>query len=101
MLKHVEAGVLRVAYEEHGPQDGTPVVFLHGFPYDVRVYDEVVPLLMGAGCRVLDPYLRGYGPTRFLSDDTSRHVVDETRSQAQRTVTARPACRAATPGTRR
>ena len=72
MLKHVEAGVLRVAYEEHGRQDGTPVVLLHGFPYDVRVYDEVVPLLMGAGCRVLVPYLRGYGPTRFLSDDTPR-----------------------------
>jgi pimeloyl-ACP methyl ester carboxylesterase len=64
--------VLRVAYEEHGPQDGAPVVLLHGFPYDVRVYDEVVPLLMGAGCRVLVPYLRGYGPTRFLSDDTPR-----------------------------
>ena len=72
MLKHVEAGVLRVAYEEYGPQDGAPVVLLHGFPYDVRVYDEVVPLLMGAGCRVLVPYLRGYGPTRFLSDDTPR-----------------------------
>jgi pimeloyl-ACP methyl ester carboxylesterase len=72
MLKHVEAGVLRVAYEEHGPKDGAPVVLLHGFPYDVRVYDEVVPLLMGAGCRVLVPYLRGYGPTRFLSDDTPR-----------------------------
>lgn len=72
MLKHVEAGVLRVAYEEHGPQGGAPVVLLHGFPYDVRVYDEVVPLLMGAGCRVLVPYLRGYGPTRFLSDDTPR-----------------------------
>jgi pimeloyl-ACP methyl ester carboxylesterase len=64
--------VLRVAYEEHGPQDGAPVVLRHGFPYDVRVYDEVVPLLMGAGCRVLVPYLRGYGPTRFLSDDTPR-----------------------------
>lgn len=64
--------MLRVAYEEHGPQDVTPVVLLHGLPYDVRVYDEVVPLLMGAGCRVLVPYLRGYGPTRFLSDDTPR-----------------------------
>jgi pimeloyl-ACP methyl ester carboxylesterase len=72
MLKHVEAGVLRVAYEEHGARDAAPVVLLHGFPYDVRVYDDVVPLLVRAGCRVLVPYLRGHGPTRFLSADTPR-----------------------------
>ncbi len=72
MLKQVEAGVLSVAYEESGPADGTPVVLLHGFPYDVRAYDEVTPLLVDAGCRVIAPYLRGYGSTRFLSPKTPR-----------------------------
>jgi pimeloyl-ACP methyl ester carboxylesterase len=61
-----------VAYEEHGEPLGTPVVLLHGFPYDVRVYDAVVPPLVAAGCRVVVPYLRGYGPTRFLSAQTPR-----------------------------
>lgn len=70
MLKTVDAGVLRVAYEEHGA--GTPVILLHGFPYDVRAYDEVAPPLVEAGCRVIVPWLRGYGPTRFLSADTPR-----------------------------
>jgi pimeloyl-ACP methyl ester carboxylesterase len=72
MLKRVEAGVLSVAYEEAGTTTGTPVLLLHGFPYDPRAYDDVVPLLADAGCRVLVPYLRGYGPTRFLSDATPR-----------------------------
>jgi len=72
MLKQVEAGVLRVAYEESGAEDGTPVLLMHGFPYDVHAYDEVTPLLVAAGCRVIAPYLRGYGPTRFLSPDTPR-----------------------------
>jgi pimeloyl-ACP methyl ester carboxylesterase len=72
MPRQVEAGVLSVAYEEHGAADGRPVVLLHGFPYDVRAYDEVAPALAAAGCRVLVPYLRGYGPTRFLSATTPR-----------------------------
>jgi len=72
MVKHVEAGVLSVAYEEAGPKDGRPVFLMHGFPYDVRCYDAVTPLLVAAGCRVVTPYLRGYGPTRFLSGDTPR-----------------------------
>lgn len=72
MLKHVTAGVLKVAYEEAGGADGTPVVLLHGFPYDVRAFDEVTPLLVARGCRVIVPYLRGYGPTRFLSPATPR-----------------------------
>jgi len=72
MLKHIEAGVLDVAYRDEGPSDGTPVMLLHGFPYDVHAYDEVVPLLAAVGCRVIVPYLRGYGPTRFLSSDTPR-----------------------------
>jgi pimeloyl-ACP methyl ester carboxylesterase len=72
MLKHVAAGVLDVAYEEAGPSDGTPVVVLHGFPYDAHAYDEVTPLLVERGCRVIAPYLRGYGPTRFRSAQTPR-----------------------------
>lgn len=72
MLKHINAGVLDVAYEESGSADGTPVFLLHGFPYDVHAYGEVVPLLTAAGCRTIVPYLRGYGPTRFLSDSTPR-----------------------------
>lgn len=71
-MKKVCAGVLEVAYLEHGAPEGIPVLLLHGFPYDVQAYAEVAPLLAAAGCRVLVPYLRGYGPTRFLSDHTPR-----------------------------
>ena len=70
--KHIEAGSLEVAYEESGDLSARPVILLHGFPYDVRAYDEVTTRLVAAGCRVLTPYLRGYGPTRFLSADTPR-----------------------------
>jgi pimeloyl-ACP methyl ester carboxylesterase len=63
---------LEIAYTEHGPADGPPVVLLHGFPYDPRAYDAVVPALVQAGMRTIVPYLRGYGPTRFLSDETLR-----------------------------
>ena len=72
MLKHIEAGALNVAYQEHGSPAGAPVLLLHGFPYDVHAYDEVTPLLVQRRCRVITPYLRGYGPTRFLSADTPR-----------------------------
>lgn len=72
MLKQVDAGVLDVAYLETGAENGTAVLLLHGFPYDVHAYDEVTPLLVSAGCRVITPYLRGFGPTRFLSADTVR-----------------------------
>jgi pimeloyl-ACP methyl ester carboxylesterase len=72
MLKEVAAGVLTVAYQESGGPTGTPVLLLHGFPYDVHAYDAVTPVLVSAGCRVVTPYLRGYGPTRFLSSDTPR-----------------------------
>jgi pimeloyl-ACP methyl ester carboxylesterase len=72
VLKRVRTGTLEIAYEESGPGDGTPVLLMHGFPYDVRAYDDVVPLLVAAGCRAIVPYLRGYGPTRFLSTDTPR-----------------------------
>ena len=63
-IKHVRTAMLDIAYEESG-REGAPVILLHGFPYDPRAYDEVVPLL--PGCRAIVPYLRGYGPTRFLS----------------------------------
>lgn len=71
-LKHVRTPALDVAYEESGGPDGLPVFLLHGWPYDPRCYDEVVPPLAAAGCRVIVPYLRGFGPTRFLSADTPR-----------------------------
>ncbi len=71
-IRHVRTPVLDQAYEEHGPASGEPVVLLHGFPYDPRSYDAMVPPLVAAGYRVVVPYLRGYGPTRFLSDATPR-----------------------------
>src|SRR5229473_5790484 len=70
--KRARTDVLEMAYEEHGPEDGAPVILLHGFPYDARTFDEVAAPLAADGCRVLVPYLRGYGPTRFLSDKTPR-----------------------------
>src|SRR5437660_5954189 len=70
--RSVRTPVLDVAYSEAGPSDGEPVVLLHGFPYDPHAYDECVPPLAAAGCRVVVPYLRGYGPTRFLEPETPR-----------------------------
>ncbi len=70
--KTIHAGDLNIAYLEAGPADGPPVILLHGFPYDVRSYDEVCAILAGQGFRCIVPYLRGYGPTRFLSDETMR-----------------------------
>lgn len=72
MTTSVRTRVLDVVYEASGYADGPPVVLLHGFPYDVRAYDEVVAGLAAVGCRVLLPFLRGFGPTRFLSSDTPR-----------------------------
>jgi pimeloyl-ACP methyl ester carboxylesterase len=72
MLKHQNAGALNVAFEAHGSPDGWPAVLLHGFPYDVHCYDDVAQRLIAKGARVIVPYLRGYGPTRFLSADTPR-----------------------------
>ena len=68
----VRTPVLDVAYEHSGPAQGLPVVLLHGYPYDVRAFDDVVPVLNDAGLRTIVPYLRGYGGTRFLSPDTPR-----------------------------
>jgi pimeloyl-ACP methyl ester carboxylesterase len=71
-LNRVRTSTLEVAYEESGGISGKPVFLLHGWPYDPRCYDGVVPLLVSAGCRVIVPYLRGFGPTRFLSAETLR-----------------------------
>ena len=71
-LHHIDAGVLNIAYHQAGPADGPPVLLMHGFPYDIHAYAEVVPLLAAQGCRVVVPYLRGFGATRFLSADTPR-----------------------------
>jgi pimeloyl-ACP methyl ester carboxylesterase len=71
-IKHARTPTLDVAYEESGNPGGAPVLLLHGWPYDPRCYDEVVPPLVAAGCRVIVPYLRGFGATRFLSAETPR-----------------------------
>ena len=71
-LRTIRAGVLEIAYFEAGPADGPPVLLMHGFPYDIHSYAEVAPMLAQAGCRVIVPYLRGYGGTRFLSAATPR-----------------------------
>ena len=71
-LKRARTKTLEIAYEDSGPEAGAPVVLMHGFPYDPRCFDEVVPRLVAAGCRTITPYIRGYGPTRFLSADTPR-----------------------------
>lgn len=72
-LKQIDAGLLSVGYVDEGPPDGPPVILLHGWPYDIHSYLDVVPLLTAKGFRVLVPYLRGYGSTRFRSSDTYRN----------------------------
>lgn len=72
-LKRIGAGMLDVGYAEAGPADGAPVLLLHGWPYDIHSYVEVAPILAAAGYRVIVPYLRGYGTTRFLSSGTARN----------------------------
>jgi len=71
-LKHIQAGALDVSYADTGPAMGDPVILLHGWPYDIHAFAEVSPILVAAGYRAIIPYLRGYGPTRFLSADTMR-----------------------------
>ena len=72
-LRSIDAGVLNVGYFETGPAQGTPVILLHGWPYDIHTYADVAPLLGAAGYRVIVPHLRGYGTTRFLSADAVRN----------------------------
>ena len=71
-LRNVDAGALNIAYYEAGPPDGPVVMLMHGFPYDIHAYVDVAPQLAAQGCRVIVPYLRGYGPTRFLDKATPR-----------------------------
>jgi pimeloyl-ACP methyl ester carboxylesterase len=71
-IRHIRTSTLDIAYEEHGAADGAPVFLMHGWPYDPRCYDAVVPPLVAAGCRVIAPYLRGFGATRFLAAETPR-----------------------------
>jgi pimeloyl-ACP methyl ester carboxylesterase len=72
-LKQIDAGLLNVGYAELGPADGPAVILLHGWPYDIHSFVDVAPMLASAGHRVIVPYLRGYGTTRFLSGDTVRN----------------------------
>ncbi len=72
-LKQIDAGLLNVGYAEAGPANGAAVVLLHGWPYDIHSFAEVAPLLAAKGYRVVVPYLRGYGATRFLSSETVRN----------------------------
>jgi pimeloyl-ACP methyl ester carboxylesterase len=72
-LKQVDAGLLNISYAEAGPADGKPVILLHGWPYDIHSFVDVAPILAAKGYRVIVPYLRGYGTTRFLSSDTMRN----------------------------
>ncbi len=73
VIKQIDAGLLSVGYAEAGPADGTPVILLHGWPYDIYSFVDVAPRLASKGYRVLVPYLRGYGTTRFLSSATFRN----------------------------
>ncbi len=72
MFRTIRTATLDIGYDESGPDDGTPVVLLHGWPSDPHDWDGVAPVLASEGCRVLVPWLRGYGPTRFLHRDTPR-----------------------------
>lgn len=73
-IRQINAGTLNVGYAEAGPHHGPVVILLHGWPYDIHSFAEVTPLLVAAGYRVIVPYLRGYGSTRFLSADTPRNA---------------------------
>src|SRR5215212_2630542 len=72
-MKQINAGALNVGYAEAGPANGPAVLLLHGWPYDIHTYVDVAPVLASAGYRVIVPYLRGYGTTRFLSSDAPRN----------------------------
>lgn len=72
-LHNIDAGLLNIGYVEMGPAKGQPAILLHGWPYDIYSFVDVAPLLAAGGYRVLIPYLRGYGPTRFLSPDAMRN----------------------------
>ncbi len=71
-IKTINTGVLSIAYLEYGPPSGWPCILGHGFPYDPHAYDQAAPIIAEAGARVIVPYLRGYGPTRFMRAETPR-----------------------------
>ncbi len=73
-LKPIDAGLLKIGYAEAGPSDGPAVIPLHGWPYDIYSFADAAPLLASADYRVIVPYLRGYGTTRFLSSETFRNA---------------------------
>jgi pimeloyl-ACP methyl ester carboxylesterase len=72
-IEQIDAGTLNIGYVDTGPKDGQPVILLHGWPYDIYAFVDVAPILASAGYRVIVPYLRGYGSTRFLASDTPRN----------------------------
>src|SRR3954470_12447222 len=72
-MKQIDAGILNVGYAEAGPANGRPVILLHGWPYDIHAFVDVAPLLASSGHRVIVPFLRGYGTTRFRANDTLRN----------------------------
>src|SRR6202163_2660198 len=72
-LKQIDAGVLSVGYAEDGPANGPPVILLHGWPYDIYSFVDVAPVLASQGYRVIVPFVRGYGTTRFLANETMRN----------------------------
>ena len=80
-LKQINAGLLNVGYAEAGAADGKPVILLHGWPYDIYAFIDVAPILASSGHRVIIPYLRGYGTTRFLSDTTMRNGQPSTLAE--------------------
>ena len=97
----VQTPVLEIGYVESGNPAGFPVILLHGFPDDVHAYDEVVPPLVRAGHRVLVPYLRGYGTTRFREANTPRPVTVSRRQDETSSRRGRRASRATSPIARR
>jgi pimeloyl-ACP methyl ester carboxylesterase len=80
-LKQIDAGLLNVGYVEQGPADGPPVLLLHGWPYDIHSFEEVTPILSSKGYRVIVPYNRGFGTTRFLSASTMRNAQQSASAQ--------------------
>src|SRR5579872_5714392 len=80
-LKQINAGLLNVGYAEAGPADGKPVILLHGWPYDIYAFIDVAPILASSGHRIIIPYLRGYGTTRFQSDTTMRNGQPSTLAE--------------------
>jgi pimeloyl-ACP methyl ester carboxylesterase len=87
-VSQIDAGLLNVGYVDAGPARGPAAVLLHGWPYDIHSYLDVVPLLTAAGYRVIVPHLRGYGTTRFLSNETLRNGEQAARSMITATNSA-------------